>query len=383
MCPSSSSVLAAAEVTSDAAFVTAPRFRFCAVSLTPRRRLQTSAAELSLLVSSGFVWANDTRCTSSSMMLDDVFNITLQNASATAVATVSSIVCKKSSGVGRNSYFSESDRLELSANTSGQLSAHCSISDVNTFTKSLVGAFTNLGLQYSLDCTKFSPTYSVDMQLFCVNDDSCLGYTADAETNTLFCLLYSGPGIDQLSSSSSSRWIFLKAPTTNRTCAVNLVGSGTVDVYIRQTYLSTSVVDVFVGTALFTQCGGTSAFANGKFGRSSACGTYTMCSSIPLLSGISNVSVVVRPSMAAAGCNAAVGVLFIAKFSRTSAAPPATPQIDMSPPKNLSASALRISFPNRRYIKTASRKQVENKSICSCSTLEGCCYQSRRLVSRA
>ncbi len=396
-----SKVVAWLVLQSDAVFVTVPRYRY-AVFLSYLFFQDGPEAVARILRNDTVVleWIADMadgartnvssalpRISTSSLLLEAIVNASLQNGTnaidagslVTFTAKGESLQLKRNSAPQPESEFLDTAVPHLS-NTSVATATTCVISDVASFSRTPVQAWTDLGPRFSFQCSLSSEiAYGVDLQVACASDESCVGYTTHADT-TPHCFLRAGQGVDPLM--DSPRWLYLKPTAAERRCSTTVSGPGVLSVYIRQTYLTRGITSVFVargrsGTpVLVARCGGQRGlFAGGVSGRSSACGLWQLCTATPIRPTVDDdedyatVSVVASSTMAAGGCEAAVGVLFSMRFGEVpngtafeddgaagSAATQGSGVVTGS--TNLSTVVLRTSFPNRFYLRVQSRRFV-------------------------
>ena len=375
------SVVAAAVVMTDAMLVTYPvyRYAYLAFGATASNMLLRStsseasdAAVLSWLEVDG--WWNSSA--NGPLFLSDIFaNASFQDASESVphvgqlfTFVPQQVMQQPSSTSSTPVPFNETEvpRLERGSDARPTSTVYCSISDPASFAKFPITAGTDLSEMYTFACGSSVATaaFYVDLQTACASDSRCVGYTVRAD-NTPLCLLYAGHGFDP--STEATRWLHLKPPTETRTCSAIVGGNstanpsnassssgGTIDVFVRQTYLSESAVSVFVDNNLVKQCGGRRPFAGGYLGHSSACGLWYLCYSADVAAG-TMISVRAEATMAAGDCDSAVGIVFNMSFHPVHATPAPGPPLV---PINLTVQSLRQSFPNRVYLRVLSRRFV-------------------------
>ena len=319
-------------ISSTAEIVTLPVYRYA--TLDSRDNSTTAGANVSLS------W-NGSR--SAQILSINSSIVTLLTSNGTElVSNLQTFVVINSSLSTSLSYFTETDPLVISKVTSDKVI--CTISDVSSFTMEYYNETASISGRFVQDCSVAdSNLASLQLQLACVEDDNCVGYTSTLDDVGL-CLLYAGHDTFD-PKSGIQRWISLKPPRSSRTCKALVANSANVSVYIRQTYLGGDTVTVYAGDAFVAECGAQYPFANGAFGRSWECDRWVACYAANVPAG-TTLRVEAPATMSSAGCDGAVGVIFAVDDSSfdvldlTNSPVPATPS-------ELTETSLREYFPFR------------------------------------
>lgn len=217
-------VITAGVVQSEYTIVTAALYRYAAVTSPTSLPLPSTEAGFKEWMVNQSFWGGG----SAALYLPVVTSITLQNPPLQSLLSFAPF------------NFSETEVPLISSDTAKTVV--CSIPDVAAFMKTTVTSARDLGLSYSMDCR--APSFGINLQVLCEQIDDCLGYTTDSSGNSQ-CLLSAGRGTDP--NVGISRRLLLKPTTKERTCQVNIARSSTVAIYIRQTYLASSIVSIYDG----------------------------------------------------------------------------------------------------------------------------------------
>ena len=331
VCTTAASVTAGIVMVDDIV-VTAPIYRFAVIATgPPPSRNRTAAA----------AWLTAT----------GLWNGSAGSPLITTVATVTSARITDGSAVAlglvafAHAGFAELSAVTLSSSTA--TAALCTITDVQSFSRTFFPALLDIGANFSLDCSIGAGSVAADSQTTCLGDATCLGLLTAAEDNSPLCYLRSGRGVD--TQIGSNRWLLLKTAQEQRTCTVLLDWSGKVEVYVRQTSFATGSVSVYVGLFLVATCGGTRPFAGGQFGRSAQCDLLYLCYSGHVAASQS-VRVVADTAVGPYGCDSALSVVFNATLDAVDVTLAPLPRL----PSSLTVSKLQQNFPVRLFLQSTS-----------------------------